>query len=155
MTNILDKRWIAISIRWILGLTFIAASVHKIAAPAEFAKIIYGYGLFPHMSINLIAIVLPFLELVTGLSLLFNIYSKAAATLVGILLSCFIVAISINIVRGHEFECGCFSFGSENPLTETKFLLIRDIILLILCLYLLRFRGETSMERAINGQLDT
>lgn len=155
MTNILQKGWIAISIRWILGLTFIVASVHKIAAPAEFAKIIYGYGLFPHISINLIAMVLPFLELVTGLSLLFNIYSKAAATLVGILLSCFIVAVSINIARGHEFECGCFSFGSENPLTETKFLLIRDIILLILCLYLLRFKGHTSRERTINGQLDT
>lgn len=137
--------------RWILGLTFIFASIHKIAAPAEFAKIIYGYDLFPQLSINLIAIVLPFVELVTGLFLVFNIYSKAAAILAGILLAAFTLAISINMARGHEFDCGCFSFGSHNPLEDTKFLLIRDIFLLGLCIFLLRFRTETSTKRATYG----
>lgn len=150
MATCLNNKWIEFSIRWILGLTFIAASIHKIAAPAEFAKIIYGYGLFPQLSINLIAIVLPFVELVTGLSLIFNLYSKAATILVCILLAGFTLAISINIARGYEFDCGCFSFSSENPLMSTKLILIRDIILLFLCIYLLRFKAEPSTKRAIN-----
>jgi len=150
MTTILTHRWTALAIRWILGLTFAAASIHKIAAPAEFAKIIYGYGLFPHISINLIAIVLPFVELVTGLSLLFNFRSKAAATLIGIMLIGFILAISVNMARGHTFECGCFSFGSKNPLTETKYLLVRDIFFLMLCITLLRINGRTTTEPTID-----
>lgn len=154
MTTILSNRWTALAIRWILGLTFIAASIHKIAAPAEFAKIIYGYGLFPHISINLIAIVLPFVELVTGLFLLFNFYSQAATTLIGIMLIAFILAISVNMARGHKFECGCFSFGSTNPLTGTKFLLVRDIFFLILCVHLLRFNSNTTTEPTINERHD-
>lgn len=147
----IDGKWIEFSIRWILGLTFIAASIHKIVWPAEFAKILYGYDLFPQFSINLVAIVLPFVELVTGISLILNIYSKAATTLIGIMLTGFILAISINLARGHEFDCGCFSFGSENPLTGHKFILIRDIFLLVLCVCMFRFNGNPSTKQAING----
>lgn len=138
----LENRWIILSIRWILGFTFIAASIHKIADPAMFAKTIYGYDLFPHITINFIAIVLPFIELLTGLFLVLNIYSKSAATLAGIMLVAFILAISINMARGHEFDCGCFSFGSEDSSTGTKSLLIRDIFLLVLCIFLLRYKGK-------------
>lgn len=151
MVKNFDRKWIEFSIRWIIGLTFIVASIHKIVWPAEFAKILYGYDLFPHFSINLIAILLPFVELVTGLSLILNIYSRAAATLAGIMLAGFTLAISINMARGHEFDCGCFSFGSENPLTGNKFLLIRDIFLLVLCIFMFRFNGKTSTKQAVNG----
>ena len=151
LKNLDRKRIIAFSIRWIIGITFIAASIHKIVWPAEFAKILYGYDLFPHITINLIAIVLPFVELVTGLSLVLNIYPKAAMTLAGIMLAAFTLAISINVARGHEFDCGCFSFGSENPLTGNKFLLVRDIFLLALCIYMFRSDGKPSKTRAMNG----
>lgn len=155
MTFNWNNKWIEFSMRWILGLTFIVASIHKIAEPAEFAKIIYGYDLFPQLSINLLAIVLPFVELLTGLSLILNIYSKAATIIAGILMAAFTLAISINMARGHKFECGCFSFGSENPLTGTKFLLIRDIFLMALCICLLRFKAETLMKRANDGKIET
>jgi uncharacterized membrane protein YphA (DoxX/SURF4 family) len=151
MPAFLYNRWTDLAVRWILGLTFIVASIHKISEPAAFAKIIYGYGLFPHFSINLLAIVLPFVEVVTGLFLLLNIYPKAAATLVGIMLIAFILAITINMVRGYEFDCGCFSFGSKNTLAGKNFLLIRDVILLVLCIYLVRFSDNILEKRAING----
>lgn len=150
MTSKMNNKWINLAIRLILGFTFIGASIHKIIEPAEFAKIIYGYGLFPHLSINLIAIVLPFVELLTGLFLVFNVYSKASVTIIGVMLAGFMIAISINMVRGHEFDCGCFSFDSENLMSGTKSLLIRDIFLMALCIYLLRFSGSTSQIRATN-----
>lgn len=137
MATLLNKKRIDFLMRWVLGLTFIIASFHKIESPAEFAKIIYGYDLFPHLSINVIAIFLPFLELTTGLALIFNRYSKAAAALIGIMLTGFILAISINLVRGHEFDCGCFSFGSKDTLAGTASLLIRDLFFLFLCIWIL------------------
>ena len=53
----LNNSWLELAARWFLGMIFLYASYHKIAAPAQFAKIIYGYYLFPDISINIIAIV--------------------------------------------------------------------------------------------------
>ena len=72
--NILCNSWIELAARWLLGATFIYASYSKILAPAVFAKIIYGYDLFPAMLINLFAILLPFVELIAGLALIIGFY---------------------------------------------------------------------------------
>jgi hypothetical protein len=147
----LNNRWVDLAMRLILGVTFVGASFHKIADPAAFAKIIYGYSLFPHLSINIIAIIIPFVEMATGLLLIFNVYSKAAVTLIGAMLAGFIIAISINLARGHEFDCGCFSFDSGKLMSGSTSLLIRDIFLLALCIFLFRFRSNTSVKRTVNG----
>ncbi len=133
------KKWELVA-RWILGLTFVYASYHKIAGPAEFAKSIYGYGLFPAEIINLTAIILPFVELFAGLALLIGFYDHAANIILMGLLVLFIIFISINLIRGYEFDCGCFAedtfFAAENP-WET---LIRDIFLLGMGVYIFQFR---------------
>lgn len=146
MGNTLKNKWIESALRCLLGITFIYASIHKIAEPGEFAKIIYGYGLFPYSIINLIAIVVPFLELVTGLCLVLGIYPRSAAALIGVLLAAFILAISINLIRGYEFDCGCFSFGHEGSTSSSVQLLVRDIFYLLVCAYLLRFKGDRAWE---------
>ena len=79
---ITQNSFVEMALRFILGAIFVYASFHKILEPAMFAKIIYGYGLFPEFSINLIAIILPFLELYAGLALLLGIYPKTASLLI-------------------------------------------------------------------------
>ena len=108
--HILQNSWLELALRWILGATFLYASYGKIVSPADFAKIIYGYGLFPPLLINMIAIIVPFLELVIGLALILGIYPRSAALVVNGLLIAFIIILSINLIRGHEFNCGCFAF---------------------------------------------
>ena len=146
MDKMLKNKYIESLFRCALGIIFIYASLHKIASPAEFAKIIYGYGLFPHVVINLIAIVIPFLELITGLCLVLGVYPKAAATLIGVLLLMFIIAISINLIRGYEFDCGCFSFAHENSKLSSVQLLVRDIFFLLISAYIFRFKGARAWE---------
>ncbi|MBW2370680.1 MAG: DoxX family membrane protein [Deltaproteobacteria bacterium] len=131
-------------IRLTIGITFIYASFHKIADPAQFAKIIYGYGLFPHMSINLITITIPYIELVMGMALVLGVFPRSATMIIALLLAFFIVAISINLIRGHEFDCGCFTFG-RGPLAHgSKWLLARNIFLLLLCIHLVTFGNKRS-----------
>jgi uncharacterized membrane protein YphA (DoxX/SURF4 family) len=138
---LLDNSWVELAARWILGTIFIYASFHKIISPADFAKIIYGYGLFPGFSINLIAIILPFVELISGLALILGIYPRAAVLFINILLVAFITVLSINLIRGHEFECGCFSPSNMDYTTSAKTWLIRDVIFLILGLQVYLFGG--------------
>lgn len=128
--------------RWILGGIFIYASIDKIIAPDHFAKIIYGYYLFPEYSINLIAITLPYLEMVSGVAMIAGIYPRSAGIILGILLLLFSIAISINLIRGVEFDCGCFSVDEPGYLLTAKQLLVRDILLLMLSIYLVVFPGE-------------
>jgi uncharacterized membrane protein YphA (DoxX/SURF4 family) len=104
-----NNSWIELAARWILGFTFIYASFHKIISPADFAKIVYGYGLFPEIFINLIAIILPFLELIAGLALIIGIYPRSAAVIINALLLAFIAVLAINLIRGHEFLSILFS----------------------------------------------
>lgn len=136
-----NNSWIELAARWILGLTFIYASFHKIIAPADFAKIVYGYGLFPEIFINLIAITLPFLELIAGLALIIGVYPRSAAFIINGLLLAFIVVLAINLVRGHEFDCGCFSAGEGGHTETPEMTIVRDIIYFILGLQIILFGG--------------
>jgi len=110
--------------------------------PEHFAKIIYGYYLFPGYAINLIAIVLPFFELFSGLSLIFGIYPRSAALIINGMLLAFIIAISINLARGHQFDCGCFSFDDTGYTYSALQLLVRDVIYFILGMQLLFYGGR-------------
>ena len=124
-----------------MGLTFIYASLHKILAPADFAKIVYGYGLFPEILINLIAITIPFLELVTGVALIIGVYPRSAAVTINGLLLAFIVVLTINLIRGHEFDCGCFSAAQNGYSSSTGVTIARDIFYFILGLQVILFNG--------------
>lgn len=140
--SIKNNGWIELAARWILGLTFIYASFHKIVSPADFAKIVYGYDLFPEISINLIAIVIPFLELVIGLALIIGIYPRSAAIIISGLLLAFIAASAINLIRGHEFNCGCFFSGQSGYASSPKVTIARDIIYFIFGMQIVLFKGN-------------
>ena len=127
--------WVHWIIRFVLGLTFIWASWHKMMNPGEFAKIIYGYGVFPEISINAIAIVLPYIEFISGICLISGILPKSALFIINALLTAFILLIGFNLARGHTFNCGCFSI-SEAGNASAWSLLIRDLLLLLAGIYL-------------------
>ncbi len=140
--SIVNNSWIELAARWILGFTFIYASFHKIISPADFAKIVYGYDLFPEILINLIAIIIPFQELIAGLALIVGIYPRSAAVIINTLLLAFITVLAINLIRGNEFDCGCFSAGQSGYPSSPGVTLIRDVIYFILGMQIILFKGH-------------
>ncbi len=139
--KLLDNSWIELAARWFLGVTFIYASYSKILVPAVFAKIIYGYDLFPGALINLIAIIIPFVELVAGLAFIIGFYPRSTALVINAMLLVFIISLSINIIRGHEFDCGCFAINTGNQSTFSGPLLIRDFFYLALGIYVFFYKN--------------
>jgi putative oxidoreductase len=148
--SIFNSSRVELAARWILGLTFIYASLDKILSPADFAKIVYGYSLFPEIFINLIAIIIPFLEFVTGLALILGFYPRSAAITINGLLLAFIVVLTINLIRGHEFDCGCFSVGQRGYSSSPRVTIARDIFYLALGLQIVIFNGN---RRSLFGRL--
>ena len=99
--------------RILIGTIFIAAAVDKIANPDAFAKSINNFHLLPYEALNIPALILPWVELLTGAMLLFKIKEKASAFLISGMLVVFIIAILTAIARGYNIDCGCF--GESSP----------------------------------------
>ena len=59
--------------RWVLGVIFIYASIDKIVYPSAFSDAINNFRLFPGVLIDLLAIWLPWLELLAGLFLILGL----------------------------------------------------------------------------------
>lgn len=125
--------------RLFLGGIFVYASIHKLQDPVSFSRIVYGYRILPAPAINLTAIVLPGLELVSGALLAVGLLRRGAALAIALSLAVFIAAIGFNLARGLDFDCGCFSFAHSKPGAAVD-LLIRDMGLLALSIWVLLSR---------------
>ncbi|MGQ9809899.1 MAG: MauE/DoxX family redox-associated membrane protein [bacterium] len=137
---IFTNRLFLIAIRIIIGITFIWASMDKIMKPGEFAINIYNYRMLPYWTINLMAIIMPWMELICGVLIIVGFFWRGSAFLIGAMLLVFIIALSSAIARGLDISCGCFSVGEEGHAVGLD-LLIRDILMLIGIVIMLVF-GE-------------
>jgi uncharacterized membrane protein YphA (DoxX/SURF4 family) len=101
-------------LRVILGVFFVYASLDKIASPAAFAKIVYQWQVVGPVPSNLVAVMLPWIELVAGLLLLAGAWKREAAAVIGVLLLVFLVAAGSVMARGIDVEnCGCVSVAKS------------------------------------------
>lgn len=122
-------------VRLVLGGVFVLASVDKILHPFAFAKSIGNYQILPDGLVNLMAIILPWIELILGSLLIFGIWLPGATVLVNLLLSVFFTALVFNMARGLNVDCGCFTHsGTESA--STSWYLVRDTFFLLLGGYL-------------------
>jgi uncharacterized membrane protein YphA (DoxX/SURF4 family) len=92
-----------------LGVVFVYASWFKIVDPYEFAINIATYQILPDPYVNVLAITLPWLELVTGILLVAGAFSREASLTVAGMLVMFIVAILIAMSKDLKISCGCFA----------------------------------------------
>src|SRR5512142_2147654 len=79
--RILSIRSVFIIARIVLGLTFVAASIDKIADPAMFAKATANYKLISGWPVLLVATFLPWVELLCGLLTLSGLYLRGSSLL--------------------------------------------------------------------------
>jgi uncharacterized membrane protein YphA (DoxX/SURF4 family) len=135
MKQIISNEYFLLISRFVIAFVFIYAGAEKISDPVNFSQSIYNYKLLPTQLINVFAITIPWIELVTGLLLLFGISVKENSLIIGTLLAIFIIMIFISILRGLDINCGCF--GKGTPIGWKK--IGENLILLILCLILASF----------------
>jgi uncharacterized membrane protein len=97
----------------LLAVVFLVACIPKIASPHDFAVAVFRYQVLPYGLINIAAVYLPWLELVTALALLAPGWRRGAALIVLLLLAVFAGAMTFNLLRGVNVSCGCFSVSDE------------------------------------------
>ncbi len=142
-SRLFHHRYVILGFRLLLAGVFIYAALQKIDKPRLFADEIRMYGVLSENALlYLMAIILPWMELFCGISLLTGFFLRGSAAVLLVFNAVFIVVIAIRTVgimssegiafRDVYFDCGC-GFG----ITYAWKKLIEDSILLVCSLAIL------------------
>ncbi len=142
--RILTHPYVALVLRLYLGGLFVYASMYKISYPMEFAENIASYQIVPFWAVNMMAIVLPWTELISGILLMLGLRAKSAVCMIGAMLVMFIVAIGLTLARDIPVGCGCFH-SMEDPMTWST--LVRDLVWLAMAVHVYAFDSALQLER--------
>jgi len=134
--------WLTVRVQFVLAAFFVVAGISKIVDPPGFAHEIHNYRMVPGALVNAMALILPWLEVVTGVALFLGIARRTAAKVLAILLLVFIAALGVNLARGRPVDCGCFGTSKVQKteaerLRDMKIAIARDVGLLILAAQIL------------------
>ncbi len=132
-------------LRIFIAVIFIYAGTIKIADPAGFAEQVDNYRILPYFFVTLVAVVLPWLELLCGILILVNRLFSVSVLILSILNFIFIIAIISALIRGLDISCGCFSVNEQSAKIGI-FKLIEDIVLFGIILLLFRFSLKNIQE---------
>jgi hypothetical protein len=96
------------------------------------------YGLVPDPLLAPVAIGLPVLELLAGVSLLFEI--PGALSVISGMLVMFISILWYGVLKDLDIDCGCFSTKELKGQASLRQVLYRDYVMVATCCYLYLYR---------------
>jgi uncharacterized membrane protein YphA (DoxX/SURF4 family) len=144
--------------RIIVGGIFLIAGLTKVGDPGGFATSVRAFHLMPEPLVVPFAFIVPWLEILVGLYLLFGFLTRIGAIGSGLLLITFIVALADSLFTGNTAHpCGCFG-ANPSPIiailsggnTVGWWDLIRDVIMLgLAALIVLRGSGTLSVDEIL------
>ncbi|HEX2195897.1 MAG TPA: MauE/DoxX family redox-associated membrane protein [Actinomycetota bacterium] len=105
------------TLRFLLALVFLVAGSGKVLDRKSFEKAVRNYKLVPESLAPAIASWLPRAELAAAFLLLAGIATPAVAFAVAAMLLGFAGAVAVNLLRGREIDCGCFSTPAPKKIT--------------------------------------
>ena len=130
------------------GSIFVYSGLQKIARPHDFLADVYAYELVGPAMGMMVAIVLPWFELLSGLGIVTGWLRRAsllAATLMGIL---FVGVQTSAVWRGLSINCGCFGTDTTHMIGKLTLARTTAIFLVALGLWL----WQMSVERRASAR---
>lgn len=130
---------------WAVAALFIFAGVGKIQNPSEFVQHIDNYRLLPYILVTITGLILPWLEVICAIFLLFGFWRQGASLLLFLLSLLFLFVISSALIRGLDITCGCFALNEET--TKISYLkLLENLILVVFTFFIYVKSTNTAKE---------
>lgn len=118
-----------------IGGVFVVAGALKAWDPQAFQVSVDSFRLLPYALTAVVALYLPWLEIVAGLIVVLGTWgARAGLAVLLTLTTAFMIALVIAWMRGLNPACGCFGPGAGSIATA----LLRDAALFLVALWLLR-----------------
>jgi hypothetical protein len=134
------------SASWILRLGFAVilawASVDKILHPYDFGQDVLNYRVVNEGVSFLVAVWLPYLELLTAVCLLSGLWLEAAAVINAVLMWTFLGLVLQAFFRRLDIHCGCFTVKGDSVIGPVKIAENSLFALLSLLLVAVVFRRD-------------
>ena len=141
----------ALVVRLLIGALMLYAGMSKITDLPGMAESIENYRLLPTASVNIVAMILPGVEIVTGLFLMAGFMLRGSVYVTVLLMLFFLGGISWAIWHGLDIECGCFGTSDAEKVGWSVF--ARDFIFLLLMSPLLVTpRNLLSLDQVVFGK---
>ena len=140
--------------RFGLAAVFLVSGVLKAVDPDQTYIAVRAYDVLPAAGVEVVAALLPWIEIAVGLLLLAGIGTRLVAGLAAALLLAFVVGVAQAWARGLSIDCGCFGGGGAVDPGNTAYVqeLLRDAGFLLMAGWLI-VRPRTVL--ALDDRLDT
>jgi putative oxidoreductase len=136
--------------RLILAAFFLVSSYGKLVDIERYSvDAVYNFGVLPMVLARPFGLVMPFIELLCGLGLLFGVLTRLSALGVALMSIAFFIAKAIVLSQGRSIECGCFGAVIDTLASVTIFM---DIPMMVLALFIV-FAPDRSRHWAAVGKL--
>lgn len=138
-----SRRYSFYGLCWAIGVLFIYAGASKLANPLLSAESVRNYDLIGDPWVVVLALLLPWVEVVAGSLLLIGCWLPGALSVVAGCAVMFLGAIGSAWARGLDISCGCFGGGGEGrgPV-DYAIHSVGLVILLVACLWMWRQLGR-------------
>ena len=127
-----SQTWIArftFVVRVALGCAFLASALPKIRQPYDFLSSVYGFELVGPKLGMVVAMTLPWMELLVGICLVGGIFVSGALLVSAAMGAMFAFVLASALYRGLDISCGCFSTSTGGKISYVT--LIRAVVILL------------------------
>jgi uncharacterized membrane protein YphA (DoxX/SURF4 family) len=122
-----------------LAAVWLISGALKAADPDQTYVAVRAYDVLPTAGVEVVAALLPWLELALGALLVAGIGTRVVAVLSAVLLLAFVAGVTQAWARGLSIDCGCFGGGGAVEPGETAYVqeLLRDTGFLVMAAWLI------------------
>ena len=146
VTHIFHNVWLYRIVRWTVAGIFIWAGTAKLLGVDNFAVVIDEFNILPTNYVWPVAYILPVVEVVAGIGLIFDLWG--CLTTITLMMLLFMGVLIYGIWIGIDVDCGCFDMYDPDTSLYGKLkpALNRDIIIMLAIEYLYFFRWIRERE---------
>jgi uncharacterized membrane protein YphA (DoxX/SURF4 family) len=134
-----NNRYVTLAFRLILAGIFLLSSYGKLVDIERYSvDAVYNFGILPVEPVNIarfFGLVMPFVELLCALGLLFGVLTRLSALGVSLMSLAFFVSKGIVLSQGRSIECGCFGAVIDTLASVTIFMDIPMLLMGLLVMF--------------------
>ena len=151
LKTVVANRHVILVFRLILAAFFLVSSYGKLVDIERYSvDAVYNFGILPMFLARPFGLIMPFIELLCGLGLLFGVLTRLSALGIALMSLSFFIAKAIVLSQGRSIECGCFGAVIDTLASVTIFM---DFPIMFLALLVVLSPSATRHSMAIGALL--